>query len=395
MHILVLTTLYPGSSMPLNAVFVRRRMERFAARHGHRLTVVAPVPWFPRLPFKVSKAYDAFARAPLREEPWGYPLYHPRFLVTPKVGMRMYGSWMAAGVRRLVRELHARDPFDAVDGHYVYPDGTAAAAMGRELGIPVVLSARGTDLNLYPRLPGIAPLIRANLDACRHLVCVCGELRDVALSLGMPPGKVSVIGNGVDAERFRSGDRAAARAALGLPADAAIVLSVGHMTERKGFHLLIEACARIPRKDLLLVIAGDGEQRAELERLTRSTGLGDRVRFPGAVRNEALPPWYQAADLFALASSREGWPNVLCEAQACGLPAVATKVWGIPEIVKDGSLGVLVSERTAEGLRAGLEEALARSWDRAHVEAVGRSRTWDAVADDLEPIFRRLEGSAN
>lgn len=391
-HLLVLTTLYPGSAMPLNAVFVRTRMERFAARHGHRLTVVAPVPWFPRLPFKISKAYDAFARSPLKEMPWGYPLYHPRYLVTPKVGMRHYGSWMASGVRRLVHDLHAADPFDAIDGHYVYPDGTAATRLGSELALPVVLSARGTDLNLYPQIPSIVPLIKENLNACRHLVCVCGELRDVALGLGMPASKVSVIGNGVDAARFHRGDKAEARIALGIPADATVVLSVGHMTERKGFHLLIEACARIPRKDLLLVIAGDGPQRGELERLAASTGLGSRVRFAGAVKNEALPPWYQGADLFALASSREGWPNVLCEAQASGLPAVATKVWGIPEIVKDNSLGVLVGERSVEGLRAGLEEALSRAWNNAHVEAAGRARTWDAVADDLAPIFGSLKG---
>lgn len=392
MNILTLTTLFPSSTQPLNAVFVRTRMERFTRRHGHRWTVVAPVPWFPRLPFKVSPAYDAFARTPAYEDPWGYPLYHPRYLVTPKVGMSRYGAWMAAGVRGLVRRLHARDPFDAIDGHYIYPDGTAAVELGKELGLPVVLSARGTDLNLYPSMPAIAPLIKANLDGCSHLVCVCNELKDVALGLGMPAARISVIGNGVDANRFSRGDRADSRRALGLPADATLVLSVGHMTERKGFHLLIEACARIrpARPGLLLVIAGDGPQRGELERLAEASGLGDGVRFAGAVRNESLPAWYQAADLFALASSREGWPNVLCEAQACGLPAVATRVWGIPEIVKDPSLGVLVAERSAEGLMAGLEEALARPWDRAHIEAVGRARTWDAVADELVPVFASL-----
>jgi glycosyltransferase involved in cell wall biosynthesis len=389
-HILTLTTLFPNALQPHHAVFVRARMEAYTRQYGHRWTVVAPIPYFPRLPFKVSGRYATLARVPAFEDSRGYPVHHPRYLVTPKVGMRRYGAWMATGVRRLVTRLHAEDPFDVIDGHYVYPDGTAAVRLGAELGIPVVLSARGTDLNLYPRLPGLATLIRSNLDSCRHLICVCEGLRQEALKLGVPDDRVSVIGNGVDADRFRRGERGRARESLGLPRDATVLLSVGHLTERKGFHLLIGACARLGRDDMILIIAGDGSERGPLERLAGSLDLRDRVRFPGAVRNEDLPTYYQAADLFALASSREGWPNVLCEAQACGLPAVATEVWGIPEIIRGESFGVLVRERTTDGLRAGLEDALSRDWDRDLIESVGRSRTWDRVAEELEPIFSRL-----
>ena len=387
MHILTLTTLFPNPRQPGHAIFVRARMEHFTREYGHRWTVVAPVPFFPKLPVKINDTYDHFARVPHLEEPRGYPIHHPRYLVTPRVGMRFYGAWMASGVRSLIRRLHREDPFDVIDGHYVYPDGTAGVRMGEELGLPVLLSARGTDLNLYPRMPGIAPLIRSNLESCRHLVCVCDELKRVAMDLGTPEEKVSVVGNGVDADRFRRGDRAAARTKLGLPASATIVLSVGHMTERKGFHLLIEACARLGRDDVYLVIAGDGRERGALERLAATHRMTERIRFPGAVKNEDLPAWYQSADLFALASSREGWPNVLCEAQACGLPAVATKVWGIPEILRNGDLGVLVEERSAEGLRAGLEAALSANWDREYIASAGRSRTWGHVSKEMAVIF--------
>lgn len=387
LHILTLTTLFPSSVQPLNAIFVRNRMEAVVRRYGHRWTVVAPVPYYPKFPFRTRLAYDTFARVPHREEPWGYPLYHPRFLVTPKFGMRYYGAWMTLGVRNLVRRLHARTPFDVIDGHYVYPDGTAAVRLGRELGIPAILSARGTDLNLYPRLPGIAQRIRDNLTGCRHLICVCGELKQEALKLGMPEARISVIGNGVDVERFRRLDRAPARRALGLPLEGALILSVGKMTENKGFHLLLRAFAAMDRPDASLVIVGDGPQRAELEALRRELGLERRVLFPGAVRNEDLAAWYSAANLFVLSSSREGWPNVLCEAQAIGLPVVATRVWGIPEIVTDPSLGILVEERSAESLRTAISLALSNSWDSVHIERVGRSRTWDKVAGEVERVI--------
>jgi glycosyltransferase involved in cell wall biosynthesis len=197
-----------------------------------------------------------------------------------------------------------------------------------------------------------------------------------------------VIGNGVDAERFRFRDPLPPRARLGVPEAALVILSVGHLTERKGFHLLLRAFAALDRADALLVIAGDGPQRQELLELAASLGVDGRVRFPGAVDNAGLPDWYNAADLFVLASSREGWPNVLCEAQASGLPAVATAVWGIPEIIRHDTLGVLVHERTPEGLLAGIREALGRSWDRQAIAAVGCSRTWEAVSGQLESVFQ-------
>jgi glycosyltransferase involved in cell wall biosynthesis len=390
-HILTLTSLFPNALRPHHAVFVRARMEQYTRKYGHRWTVVAPVPYFPMLPFKICDTYDAFARVPAFESPRGYPVYHPRYLVTPKVGMRYYGAWMAGGVRRLVTRLHTENPFDVIDGHYVYPDGTAAVRLGEELGVPVVLSARGTDLNLYPGLPGIAGLIRSNLNSCQHLICVSEGLRQEALKLGIPAEKVSVIGNGVDAERFRGGDKQEVRESLGLPPDATVILSVGRLTEEKGFHLIIEACARLGRDDVVLIIAGDGPERGALERLARNLDQGDRVRFHGAVRNDKLPVRYQAADLFALASAREGWPNVLCEAQACGLPAVATSVGGIPEIIHQKALGLLVHERTVEGIRAGLEAALSRDWDRDFITSVGRLRTWEHVAQELNVIFDTIK----
>ena len=399
MHILTLTSLFPSTVQPLHAVFVRTRMEAFVRSFGHRWTVVAPVPFFPRLPLTLKRSYREFSTVPRFEEPWGYPIHHPRYLVLPNresrdrvrgLGMRYYGRWMAAGVRSVVREIHAKRPIDVIDGHYVYPDGTAAIAMGDELQVPVVLTARGSDLNVYPHVAGVRPLIRANLERCAHLVCVCEALRRAALDLGVLPGKTSVIGNGVDVERFYRGDAGAARTALGLPVNATTILSVGHLTDRKGFHLLVQAFAALKRNDAVLVIVGDGPQRDELLRLAEQCGVGAQARFPGGVPNDRLRKWYQAADLFVLASSREGWPNVLCEAQACGLPAVATRVWGIPEIVRDERLGVLVDEGSADALRAGLEAALARTWDRAYIECVGRSRTWKRVADEMAPIFESL-----
>ncbi|HEX7186072.1 MAG TPA: glycosyltransferase family 4 protein [Thermoanaerobaculia bacterium] len=394
MHILTLTTLFPNSLQPVHGVFIRNRMESFTRKYGLAWTVLAPVPYFPRIPIAPRAIYRVYARVPALEEPWGYPIHHPRYLVTPKLGMRFYGSWMAEAVRRTVLEIHRKRPIDVIDCHYVYPDGTAGIRMGRELGIPVILSARGTDLSLYPRFPAIRPRIQRNLEACQHLICVCSDLQTRAVELGTPPEKTSVIGNGVDVQLFRKGDRGEARRKLGLPPTGRILLSVGHLTARKGFHLVLEAFAGLRDQDLFLVIAGEGEEKERLAKQAERLGIHSRVVFPGAVLNRDLPDWYSAADLFVLASSREGWPNVLCEAQAIGLPVVANRGWGgVPEIIDHPSLGILVEERNVEALRAALDRALQTRWDNTQIEERGRSRTWDQVSEKLLPVFQRaLEG---
>jgi teichuronic acid biosynthesis glycosyltransferase TuaC len=387
MRILTLTTLFPSREQPVHGLFIKARMEVFTRKFGHEWVVVAPVPYFPRLPWKTDSLYSRYSRVPMQENLGSTPVYHPRYLVTPKLGMRFYGDWMARGVRKLVRRLHQEKPFDLIDGHYIYPDGTAAIAMGRELGIPVILSARGTDLNLYPGIPAIRPILQTNLAAAKHVICVCSDLATVARELGAPGNKVSVIGNGVDTDRFQPRDRMEARKRLGLPLDKTLLLSVGHLVERKGFHILIGAMAQLKNPDAFLIIAGDGDEMSRLKAQATSLGVADRVLFPGAVRNESLPDWYAASDFFLLASSREGWPNVVCEAQAMGLPVVATKVWGIPEIVQDQQTGLLVDERTEEAFAAAMGEALQLSWNRNEIAEIGQSRTWDDVADKMVPIF--------
>ena len=308
--------------------------------------------------------------------------------------MRFYGTWMTAGVRRLVGELHAKDPFDVIDGHYVYPDGTAAVRLGEELGLPVVLSARGTDLNLYPA----APRHRAP-DPRQPGVVPPSRLRLRCVEAGRPgPGHA----RGEDQrDRQRRGWRPlpSGRPARG-PQGSGPARGC-HRHPLRGPHDGAEGipppdrglCARLGRGDVVLVIAGDGRRARGARVAGRLPGPGAAgCVSPGPSANEDLPAWYQAADLFALASSREGWPNVLCEAQACGLPAVATEVWGVPEIIRREELGVLVEERTVEGLRAGLEAALARTWDRASIESAGRSRTWDRVAEELAVVFDAVGG---
>lgn len=215
------------------------------------------------------------------------------------------------------------------------------------------------------------------------------------VELGIAAEKIKVIGNGIDPERFHGLDRLEARRQLGIRADARVLVAVGSLVPVKGHALLISAVAQIASRyaDLLLYIVGDGPERARLQSKIRASGLEQRVFLTGNQPNQSLGLWFNAADMSCLASSREGWPNVISESLACGTPVVATRVGGVPEIITSPDLGVLV-EPNARALAEGIELALAKSWDRQILLRTAASRTWDVVAGEVESFITSRLGMA-
>ncbi len=149
---------------------------------------------------------------------------------------------MLPELARLLADGHR---FDAIDAHYIYPDGVAATWLGRRFGLPVVMTARGTDVNLIPRYRFPRRLIQRAIRDAAALVAVSAALKQALVELGAPEEKVTVLRNGVDTSLFRPPEnRAAARAALGLKGPT--LISVGGLIERKGHHRTIQAMRGCP-----------------------------------------------------------------------------------------------------------------------------------------------------
>ncbi|MGH7041631.1 MAG: glycosyltransferase, partial [Acetobacteraceae bacterium] len=220
------------------------------------------------------------------------------------------------------------------------------------------------------------------------LVAVSGALAEALIALGAPPAKVTVLRNGVDLALFRPpADRATARAALGLSGPT--LVSVGHLIERKGHDLVIEALAGLPGWSLLIV--GEGPERARLEALAARPGLAGRVRLLGVRPHAELPTLYGAADALVLASSREGWANVLLESMACGTPVVASDIWGNPEVVGAPDAGLVVP-RTVAAIAQGVLALARTAPDRAATRAYAEGFGWEATTDGQLALFRRVIG---
>ncbi|HKV62623.1 MAG TPA: glycosyltransferase family 4 protein [Candidatus Acidoferrum sp.] len=387
MRVLTYTSLYPNKVNPLQGIFIHQRVKHLGLRSGNSVEVIAPIPYFPSwLP---SERWRQFSQIPREETMDGVRIHHPRYPLLPGISMPVHGMLMYLASVSLARRLHSENQFDCIDAHFVYPDGFAAVRLGRKLSLPVVVSARGSDVNLYPSFRTIRPMLRWTLTHAAGAIAVSADLKNKMIALGIPETNIQVISNGVDVERFQPRDAKSARKQLGLPEERAILVSAGSLIESKGHHLLIAAVAELARSfpQLRLYILGEGVYRSTLEQLVREKKVQDRVFFFGNRPNEELNLWFSAADLSCLISSREGWPNVVSEALACGTPVLATRAGGIPEIITSPELGLFV-ERNVQSIAVGLERALTKPWNRAEIARHSRSRSWDEVAAEVEAFLQ-------
>jgi glycosyltransferase involved in cell wall biosynthesis len=386
LRIVTFTTLYPNAAQPNNGVFVENRLCHLLDCGQVAARVVAPIPWFP----SSNPRFGAWARTaavPSVEERHGIRVWHPRFPVIPRFGMTAAPSLLYLWTRGVMRRLLAEGDFDLIDAHYFYPDGVAAALIARALGKPLIITGRGTDLNLIPRFALPRAQIRWAANAADGLITVCDALKRPLLDLGVDSGKVRVLRNGVDLVTFRpAADRAGVRARLGVTGQ--VLLSVGLLIERKGHHLVIDALRQLPAATLLIV--GDGPDRGALGLRARAAGVADRVRFVGEVPHHDLPDIYSAADALVLASSREGWANVLLEAMACGTPAVATDVWGTREAISAPEAGVLVGQRSADGIADAARALFAALPDRSRTRRHAENFSWDMTTLGQLALFNQV-----
>ena len=371
-RLLTLSTLFPNARRPRHGIFVANRLRRLRATGRVDATVIAALPRFPGM-------YHAYAEVPREEDIAGFRVRHPRYFHVPMLGMRLQPRALA---RALLGEMQrcglSRDAFDVVDAHYLYPDGVAAAEVAAALQRPLVLSARGSDVNL---IAGIPFARRRIVDAARRaeaVIAVSAALAARMVVIGIDERRIHVLRNGVDTAVFAPFPRADAQRRLGLDERAPLVLAVGNLVPEKGFDLLVRAIAGMP--EVRLVIVGEGPLRGPLQSLAERVAH-KRVAFRDDVAQSELRFHYAAADVLALPSLREGWPNVVLEAIACGTPVVASAVGGVLEMLSPPAPGRIVAERSEDAWREALQVVLAARYDAEDVRRHALAFGWDDVVE--------------
>jgi glycosyltransferase involved in cell wall biosynthesis len=388
MKILVVTSVFTNSKQPGLGIFVRERM--FKVAQHCELKVVAPVPWFP-FAHHLKKGYRP--SVPYLEVQEGIEVYHPRFFNVPRYFKFLDGFFFfltsCLSIRKIRKEFH----FDIIDSHFAYPDGLGAVLLGRLFRVPVTITIRGT-IRKYAGKQLIRPQISYALAKAARIFAVCDDLRQAALDFFPCQEKAVVVGNGVDTNKFYLLDRQSARQALNLGPDRKILISIGGLTERKGFHRIIRVLPQLMDRfpDILMIIVGggsvEGNNEPALRRLVSELKLEDSVFFAGAQTHDQLCRWLNAADVFCLATSNEGWANVFLEAMACGLPVVTTDVGGNREVVCSEEVGILVPFDDDNALQRALADALLKNWDTEKIVEYAQCNTWEKRVALLMQNFR-------
>lgn len=389
-NILAVTTLYPNKIQFRHGVFVETRLKKLSEKESIKLTVIAPVPWFP-FKTKLFSQYSKLIDVPFYENRHGISVYHPRYIVVPKIGMIFTPFFLAFSIYCQVKRLMKQgEQYDVIDAHYYYPDGVSAAIVSRLLKLPLTITARGTDINLIPDFNLPRKMILWASGVAKYNLAVCNALRLRMIEIGINAANTKVFRNGVDLSLFKPMEKQQLRQKWQIKNK--LLLSVGFLIERKGHHLVIEALLDLPDYDLFIVGGGDWESK--LKELAIHLGVESRVRFLGELEQNQLSELYNCADALVLASSREGWANVLLEAMACGTPVVATNIWGTPEVVQIPEAGVLCQERSSQGIVEGVTRLFNAYPDRHKTRAYAEKFSWDDTTNGLESLFSQIKEDA-
>jgi len=383
-RLLSIATLYPNPHTPRFGTFVARQMEALAARGDWEVTVVNPV----GLPPLALGRYAPLAALPRTNEQNGVTVHRPRFTLIPAVGGPFNPMMIRRAVLPLARRLHALAPFDLVDAQFFYPDGPAAAAVARVLGLPLAIKARGADVSLWGHKPYANRMMRTAARQAAGLLAVSRALADDMAAIGLPRGKIAVHYTGLDHAAFRPLDPATSRQRLaqecGVPADGPLIASVGALISRKGQRFVIEALPALPGVRLALV--GKGPDEAMLAALARQLGVADRVHFLGSLDHALLPVVLSASAAMVLPSASEGLANAWVEALACGTPLVITEAGGARELVTDAVAGHIAA-RNAAAIAGAVLAVLASPPPRAAVAASVAGFSWQANAARLAELY--------
>jgi len=393
MNVLALSYLFPNHKQPSHGIFIYNRLK--AVSKYHNIKVVAPVPWFP-LSRYFSK-YKELGDVPYFETCDGLNVHRPRFFIIPRYFKWLDPIFYLFCSACTILSINKKCKFDIVDVHWAYPDILAGYCFAKLFHKPLIVTLRGKEVICYGEKSVRKKIIDFLLRRADRVVCLSKELSEIACNIGVCPQKINIISNGVDVDMFKYIDQTVSRKRLNLPLDKKIILSVGYLIERKGFHKIIGVLPDLLKKypDIQLYIVGslgaEGDFQEKLIQMIEELSLKNNVFLVGKKLNEELFEWYNAADVFCLATSGEGSPNVVLEALACGCPVIASSVGGIPEIICKDFLGNTFDCLDVNDLKLTLVNYFEKKLERERIRNYMERFSWDWCAKQVVDVYERSQ----
>jgi glycosyltransferase involved in cell wall biosynthesis len=372
---LVFTNAYPRDFEPNKGLDIKEQVQRL--QRDFEIRVIAPVP---------KKLFKKKGIA-IPQKTWvdGIEVFQPQYLTLPKIGVLFCGYTYFLAINKFLMALRKQFPFDLIISYWVYPDGFAAALCAKKFNVPLIIRPRGSDINVWIKHGILRRIIKKTLRKAQKIIPVCNDLKQSIKTLGVKEEKISSVSLGVEHKKFFPMEKDACREKFNLEMNKKIVLFVGNFIEVKGIDYFLKAIEILDnngRDDIIIQMLGSGKLKNKIESVIRNNG-NLSINIQGEIAHNELPIWMNASDVFCLPSLSEGFPNVLMEALACGLPVVATNVGGIPEIINNENLGILVPPRNEKALADAIEAALSREWNKEKLVERVREESWDKIVDKL------------
>lgn len=383
LNIFSLSSEYPNPAEPGKALFIQARLQAMSLLTP--ILIVAPVALL-----DYANPYGrllGFREIPRHRFDGRIPVLHPRWLYPPHGGA-LNAFCMFLRLLPVVKNLKRKGLCDAIDAHFAHPEGIAAALLGTVFRTPFVITLRGSEF-LHYKFRFRRYWMSWALKRAALVIAVSEGLRDLAVQMGAHPEHTAVIPNGINSEIFHLRERAECRRKFGLSGETRVILAVGSLAPIKCHEKMVRALrgvidGGIPAQLWLAGGTGrSGRHEAVIRTEIAACGLENDVRFLGEIPQAELAEYMAAADVFCLASSREGWPNVVNEALACGTPVVATDVGAVRCMIPSKEHGIVVPAGDVPALEAGLSEALQREWNRSSIATRAGYRSWDHVGGDV------------
>ena len=382
MRILFVSSQFPNSLQPELGVFsshIVREMSFIA-----EIKVIAPIPSVGQLKFiDRFKKYKTDLPIPFIEITEGIMVYHPKYFAVPGMGF-IHHITMISALEPLVKKIHDEWKIDVVNCHWLFPDGVALQHVCNKYGIPIMLTALGCDLNKYIKSILRKRPIRQALIHSNKVSVLNRQMFDTCVKLGVPSHKIAIVPNGVDLCTFSIRDRKSCRTKLGFQSDAQIVLFVGSLVEVKNVDTLLRSFKLVTdgHKNVKLVLIGSGYLYDALVNLSNSLGICQYVNFIGQIPHEQLVDWMNAADCLCLPSIREGHPNVMMEALACGIPVVASSIGSIPDFINRANGCLIKDPANYNEIAEMLLLCLSTIYEKNTIRSTVCSNSWSKCASD-------------
>jgi len=360
-------------------------------KHFKKVVVISTRPYIPRIfsPFlSPSRARDSMARDYIYDN---VEVYFIRSVVLPfKSSKNKWGVSAYSSAKSILKKIDFKP--DIIHAHRTWPPGFVAMRLSEDFSVPFIVTAHGHDAYGLPSQSEFyRDTISKTLNAAHTVISVSqANINSMKKSMKLKGNNLVYLPNGFDMAKFHPISKSDVRKKLKLPLDRSIFIAVGHLEKVKGYVVLINAMKKVVDKHekAYLVIVGGGSEKTSIEKAIKDNNLQEHVLLAGPKPHEEIPEWINAADYFTLSSFNEGMPTVLLEAIGCGKPYVGTDVGGIPEIIINDKLGLLVPPKEPKQLAVAMEKALKLNWDENYILEHAKRYTWEKISDKVLNIYK-------